>query len=212
MHHPKLVLFFCLLLIPCYTVAKSDILLSQCSDHCGLPFPLQVYEDIENTAQYSNVQKKTLFKDVFDKTPNYGPSNSDFWIRFSIHNDTPSDKIIWLELNPYVIDATLFSSSVVSNNHTHTTANEIETQATGASYPLQAREIKHVKPILRLSIKANQEKTYYLRFRSIVSVMDFTFWNVERFAETESNNQYPFGMWYGLMLVMNTYNLTLIHH
>ncbi|OUS07722.1 hypothetical protein A9Q81_01190 [Gammaproteobacteria bacterium 42_54_T18] len=209
MHHPKLVIFLFLLLMPFYAIAESDILLSQCSDHCGLPFPLQVYEDIESTAQYASLQNNLLFKNVFDRKPNYGPSNSDFWIRFSINNDTSTDKVLWLELNPYVIDATLFSSSATSNSRTKSTANEIETQVTGARYSLQERGIRHVKPILRLSIKANQKKSYYLRFRSVVSVMDFTFWNVERFAESESTNQYLFGMWYGLMLVMIIYNLFL---
>lgn len=195
--------------MPFHSIASSDILLSQCDDHCGLPFPLQVHEDIENTAQYANIRDNSLYKEVFDRNPNYGPSNSDFWIRFVVNNDTTSDKVLWLELNPYVIDATLFSSSVTSNSRTKTTANEIETQVTGARYPLHDRDIKHVKPILRLSIKANQKKTYHLRLRSIVSVMDFTFWNVERFAEAESTNQYLFGMWYGLMLVMIIYNLFL---
>lgn len=209
MHFPGFRCFFILLLLPFYTYAESEILLSQCERYCGLPSPLEIYEDIENTAQFSNIQQDITFSSVFDKKPNYGPSNSYFWLRFSINNDTSSDKVLWLELNPYVIDATLFSSSVRSNKATYTTANEIEKHVTGASYTLSERDIRHVKPILRLSIKANEQKSYYLRVKSIVAVMDFTFWNVERFAESESTNQYIFGMWYGLMLVMVIYNLFL---
>ncbi|OUS23591.1 hypothetical protein A9Q99_26435 [Gammaproteobacteria bacterium 45_16_T64] len=122
-------------------------------------------------------------------------------------NDTDEDRVLWMELNPYVLEATLFSSTTVTTPET--TGGETETQSTGSSFSLEDRVIKNVTPVLRLEIDAGQSKSYFLRIKSLVAVLDLNFWNVEKFAEHESARQTMFGIWYGLITAMLLYNCFL---
>lgn len=203
MPYSRLCWLILIFLVPVQAIAAGNIMLSQCESTCRLPSPLEIYEDTEGSTNVEDIPKGVNFRTVTNNKPNFGPSNSFFWLRFSIQNDTNKDKLLWLELDPYVIDAILYSFTSPA------TSAPQQKQFAGSRYALEEREVKHVKPLMRLSISANQTTYYYLRLQSIVAVMDFKFWNVEKFAETESTNQYMFGMWYGLMIVMVIYNLFL---
>lgn len=206
MHLVWLIHLLLLLFIPSQVFASNEIRLSECNKQCSLPLPIEIFEDTEQSISPQTLHNHPTFNQYNEAKPNFGPSNADYWIRFAVHNDTDNDQVIWLELTPYVTEATLIRIQPTASG---TTSTQLMTPLFITTQTLETRDIDHVKPILRMSIGAKETHSYYLKIKSIVAIMDFTFWNVEHFAKAESHHQYIFGLWYGLMLVMIIYNLFL---
>ena len=80
----------------------------------------------------------------------------------------------------------------------------------GYTLPFANREIPHHKLLFRVPLPPQAEQTIYLRFQSQTRVfLPLTLWTPAGFARVDHLNQFLWGIYYGVLLIMAGYNLFL---
>jgi adenylate cyclase len=135
---------------------------------------------------------------------NFGFSDSAFWVRFGIELARGSgtagrELILGLEypllnhVEIYVVDGA-----------------GVKKKVSGNRYPHSAQEIPHRYILHRLKLKAGQPATVYLRIKTEGAVnIPVKLWDQLAFIEEMKHEQYFFGIYYGILLVMALFNLFL---
>ncbi|CAG4994567.1 Adaptive-response sensory-kinase SasA [Dyadobacter sp. CECT 9275] len=154
---------------------------------------VDVLEDTTGVSTLSDVIKSSKFAQSFDETPNFGLSNSTFWLRFTIKNQTSQDQIFLELAYPRIESCTLYSGDKLQE----ISWNDV----------FDKREVKHQNIVFKLSIPPKGSETYYLKIKGseqlvlpliIRSEMDFF-----QFAFT---NEIISGIHIGVLFVMMLYN------
>ncbi len=138
-----------------------------------------------------------------ERVPNFGYTDSAYWVRFRVGRAGAAGTLWLLECGLPAMDSMILFE--------RTERGWVSREA-GDIFPFARREIEHRNVVLRLRLPADspQPRQFYLRFatQGIVQ-MSLNLWNPEAFAEKVGNEQFGFGLYYGLLLAMVVYNLFL---
>lgn len=134
------------------------------------------------------------------QVPNFGFSQSSFWFRIEIINDTTTPGNHLIEVGNPALD--FLDLYVVANG-------QIEDQVfTGDQLPLATRPIKHRNVLLPLNIPQGESRTLYLRAISEGAVqLPVDLWKAQSFYEQDQYSLAVQILFAGIMLALAAYNL-----
>jgi signal transduction histidine kinase/CheY-like chemotaxis protein len=138
------------------------------------------------------------------EVPNFGFTNSAYWLRFRVKDNTPQPKSWRLEMAHPVMQQVSFYLPRIDGTG-------FRSQNTGFTKPFQSREIAYQTFVFKLPLRPEAEQTFYLRFDSGGESMTLplTIWSFEEFAQKSQTEQLAAGLFFGALLIMIGYNTFL---
>lgn len=145
---------------------------------------LEFLEDKEKKWSIQDVTSPKLavnFVKSKQEIPNFGYTNSAYWVRFNLKNDSAGKEWL-LELGYPLLDRIeLYISSEGLNDRD---TIEYIVKKAGDILPFKERELKHQNFLFYLSVGSEREQTLYLRIESEGSLqVPLTIWSSRNFIE-----------------------------
>ena len=126
--------------------------------------------------------------------PSFGFQESTFWVKISIKNERTKGSNFYLEEAFAPID---FIEIYTREE------NEFHKTTLGDNYPFHHRTIKHRNHVAAIFISPENTKTLYLKFNTkSVMVFRLTLHDESSISMKTSQEQFFFGMFYGIILVL----------
>ena len=143
-----------------------------------------------------------LWKDTGGATPNFGYSNSTFWGRLTIERShkAPLEKWVLENAWPHVdrIELRVLQPNLV----------ELYREVSGLLAPQDERTLSHRNPTFSFDAPAGQSITLFLKIDSVNALQfPLVLWSRAAFLENDHDEQFVFGIFYGILIVMILYNL-----
>jgi len=167
---------------------------------------ISILEDQEKKLQFSDVQLKP-FSEKFllskQDVPNFGVTESAFWVRFTIKNT--SEKKIHLILE---VDQAQYDTVEFYNYNPET--NQVEKIITGDQHPFSSRPMEYYNYLFPIELHPYSNKQLY--FRLIMNgptIIPINLWEPKSFFSHSLLVMYAFGAFLGLMGIMCIYNFFL---
>lgn len=136
------------------------------------------------------------------RTLNFGFSNAAYWLRFRLPDNLDPGKNYLLEVGFPLIDNVDLYIPAATGGFTIKKAGEL--------VPISDREFRYRNPIFPLSIPEHQGKTLYIRFQDSGSVpFSLALLDANTFTGKLKDQQYGLGIYYGAVLIIIIYNLTI---
>jgi PAS domain S-box-containing protein len=136
-------------------------------------------------------------------SPNFGFTNSAYWVRFRLHNESQSTHNWPLEVNfanMQYVDLYLPEGGAYTSRQT------------GLLRPFNTRDIANHHIVFNLHLAPEEEQTFYMRFQSGASMtLPLTLWSPAAFLQDSGAELFILGMFYGVFLIMLVYNLFLLY-
>jgi len=159
---------------------------------------VSVLEDPTSRLNIDQVKNSPRFTPSKVQVPNFQLSKSDFWLRFTIKNES-ADSHLLLSLEYPSLDVCDFYYPV---NGTY------QLQQYSDNLPFDQRKYKHQNFLFDISIPPGGTATYYLRVNSGEQmVLPLILGTPQKIAEHFLSQQILWGILIGLLLVMILYNL-----
>jgi methyl-accepting chemotaxis protein len=196
--------------------AQNPVILTDQQGQYPLGLHLEILEDPQKQWTIEEVNSAEFagrFKPSQDAAPNFGFTNSAYWIRLQVKNEAAATSGWLLEYeNPTmnVLDLYLAPADCQPLRMNVTGACSVVFKHAGDNLPFAAREIPYRYFVFRLPLKPQTTYTLYLHFEN-ADVMTFplTLWSSEAFIQKLPGEHVGIGMFYGALLIMAGYNLFL---
>lgn len=164
---------------------------------------LEILEDKDKNLTINDIISKNYqnrFRKNEQKVVNLGYTNSAYWIRFTLKNNSGDEKILLLEVAYALLD-------YISFFHKNPEAGYDEKKY-GQYVPFNEREIKHRNFVFKISLSPESIYTCYLRVETEDSfTLPMTLYTQDEFIEKERTEQIVLGLFYGILIIMMLYNL-----
>ncbi|TLU99495.1 sensor histidine kinase [Dyadobacter luticola] len=161
---------------------------------------VEILEDSAKTMTYQQVKASRSFVPNHEPTPNFGLSNSAFWIKFTLKNEF-RDPIIFLELANARID----SCTIYSDEN-----GKVWQKSVFLTQPFSVREVQHQNTVFKLEIEPGQSRTFYLKILgSEQMVLPLIVRSEMAFFQFATTNEVIAGIQMGILTVMMLYNFFL---
>lgn len=161
---------------------------------------VDILEDSLGAMTFQQVRSSGRFVPNDEQTPNFGLSNSAFWIRFTLKNDTKDPNIFFELVNARLDFCTIY----------HEENGQIRQETISLNQPFAAREVQHQNTVFKLNIPPGQSKTYYLKILgSEQMVLPLIVRSEMAFFRFALKNEVIAGIQIGILVVMMLYNFFL---
>lgn len=162
---------------------------------------IDIYEDSKKALDISNIQSSNILWFNSDKeNPGFGFTDSTYWVKFKIHNDTQKFKQMYIEINYPMIDRV--EIFIPQNNST------FKSIVGGDVFPFKQRIIDYKHIVFPIELEANQESIYYLRFSTESAMnINLVLHNSHPFMDYIIYDQVAHGFYFGILLIMIFYNV-----
>jgi signal transduction histidine kinase len=135
--------------------------------------------------------------------PNFGFTNSAFWLRLHLVNETS-------QINQWLLEATFQNLNYVDLYLPSEEAGFVKKES-GALLPFNTREIPYHHLVFKLPLEDQTEKTVYLRIQTgSGTTFGFILWSPEAFTVNKMAEMLGFGLFYGFLLMAFGYHLFLL--
>lgn len=198
-------LLLCLLSMNAVAQSPGAVILTGEQDQYPLGLHLEILEDKEGAWTIEDVTSPEFspqFVPSQDEIPNFGFTNSAYWVRFRL-KDEADESVRWLlavESNLFFIDVYVPAAN----------SGQFQVTQTGTFLPFNAREIEHPKFLFNLPLTPDEEETIYLRLESEASMnFPLSIWSAKAVSQDDLVQQVLNGFIYGVLLIMVGYNLIL---
>lgn len=195
--------FICIYI--CFSTAFADKILTLSDDVGEYPIGKQLFylEDSLKTLTIYDIASgkyNHLFKQVEDVNKNFGFSNSAYWLRLEVDNQTTRQENFFLEINYPLLD---------SIEIYYDELNEWLVKKSGDFYPFAQREVKNRNFVFSLFVPTWETKIFYLRISAQGNTLrlPMTVWKTIEFSEYNHNIQFFFGIIYGIILLIMLENI-----
>lgn len=177
----------------------SDIIEVQNSESLlDISSSLQFFEDNSGELTISDIQSKE-FTSVTSSVPNFGVSNSTFWVKSIIKNSSDQNNLI-LELSMPTLDNVEFYLNDGNNNF-----NVIKS---GEELPFYNRKYKDPNYLFDIEIPKGDSKLFYLKVSSSEGIqIPLKIGSKTAIYSQIKSRDVLSGIYVGIMLVMILYNL-----
>jgi signal transduction histidine kinase len=189
--------FFSLVLLHvCLTSSSQEILFEGKNMLIGKM--VETAEDRTNLLTINDIIQHAEFNKSKDETPNFSITNISFWLKFTIVNNSPDEKLL-LELPYPLID----SAELYEINGT-----AISKQSQYEGQHFNARKIKHHNIVFEFEIPRGGTRVFFLKVRSNEQIIvPLILSNQKGFLESTLTTQLLSGMHMGLLMVMILFNM-----
>jgi signal transduction histidine kinase len=158
---------------------------------------LQTLEDSSGKWTIGDVQHFS-FIDSKVETPNFGLSNSAYWLKFTLTNENSAERLMLELAYPMFDSCQLFELN----------KDSVRVQSIFESDHFEKRKIKHHNFVFDLHLLPGQSKTYYLRIRGNEQiVLPLIVSNERGFFEASLTTEIITGIHVGILVVMILFNL-----
>lgn len=193
-----LMVFFCMLVLPVH----AAVILNDTSTTYPLGLELDILEDPGSTLTIDDVvssEYNERFIKSRVKVPNYGFTNSAYWVRVKIRNKIACR---WVLETGY---ANMHYIDYYALNGTG-----IEEKKTGVLRPVETRDLHFHRFVFQPEIPAGSERLIYLRFKSQAAMnIALSIRSEASFLSSSLEEHLIWGGFYGILLIMFFYNLFL---
>lgn len=142
------------------------------------------------------------WKKADSEVPNFGYSTSIFWGRLVLDFSNAAVGTRWLLENkwPHVDKLTIILATMEGV--------ELDRQTAGLGIPYSQRRFSHRNIVYPIDVSAGQKVQLFIRIESGNALQfPLVLWEREAFLVNDHDEQFVFGMFYGILLVMLLYNL-----
>lgn len=190
--------------------AKGDMVAPQINYSNEASFPISVgkemlyVEDPSHTLFIEQVLSgnNIAWQPIQKASPNFGFTESAFWFRFDLVNQTASEAEVYLELPiPFLDNIKLyrFSEGAVLEKH-----------YVGDERPFPERPINHQAFVMPFQLEPGTNQ-FAMRIESAGTVeAPLSVWSPKSFLVSDGNERLLQGVWFGVMGIMVLYNLFLL--
>ncbi|MCG8673541.1 MAG: EAL domain-containing protein [Pseudomonadales bacterium] len=202
--HTFIAIFLCAIAGFSSASNNSTVQLSSTASMLHLGGFIDLVEDTQANYTFKNIASGDLdyqwiHNDV--KTPNFGYTDSVFWYRVIIENDTPKDVKKILSVSYPLLDNIDFYFTDQNNN-------PIKTIATGDTKPTSSRELFHRNFLFELELPKNEVRKIYLRVATQgAQQLPLELWDEREFFLEDQRVLMVKASYFGMMLVMIVFNL-----
>jgi len=197
-----LVLFFSSLLSPLYPGFVVNLNPSVEKYHMG--HYLEILEDVAGTMTYeeiSSAEAKSLFVQSKEKIPNFGFSDSVFWVKFTVHNPARYLQEYYLEYSQPLTDK-------VELYYRDVTGKTI-VKSVGDHVAFDKRDFDFHNFIFTLPVNAGLN-TFFMRVHTTsAATIHMTLYNSTSLIGMMNTEKIWLGFYYGIMIVMLISNLLI---
>ncbi len=136
-----------------------------------------------------------------NKVPNFGHTNSAYWVRFRIRNETGQSESYRLKLG--------FANMQHIDLYLQRSDNEEYTQKkTGTYLPFHTRDIPYPSFVFKIPLEYGTGQTIYMRFLNGASMtLPLTLFSTEAFTQKSQKEQLIAGLFYGVLFFIFCYSL-----
>ena len=138
------------------------------------------------------------------EVPNYGFTNSAYWVRFQLLNESQQNTMWLLEMgfaNMQYID--LYSPLAGSEGFT--------AKQTGALRPVSSRDVLDPNFVFKLTVPQSSSETFYMRIQSGTSMtVPLTLWTQEEFTNHSQQLHMLYWLFFGAIFALLVYHLFLL--
>ncbi len=136
--------------------------------------------------------------------PNYGYSDSVFWLRMRLRNDASLVNKWLLEVN--------FQNLSYVDLYIPSQGNGYTVKHSGGLQPFSTRDLPYYHVVFELPLAYQDDQTIYIRVQSGASMnLGFTLWSPVTFATNKLFDMLRVGLFYGGLLIMLAYHLFLLY-
>lgn len=138
---------------------------------------------------------KTKFIPLEDENHDLGFTSNNYWLHFSVKNDTDSDLKYYLESSRPIVDVANFYK-VIDNK-------VVDYQKSGDNIPFKERSFKHRKTLFIVYLLPNETADYYVNLKSDGEVINapVILRTPMNLVEVTSFEQIVFGFFYGILII-----------
>jgi len=187
-------------------ISLKPVILTNDQDEYPLGLYLELLEDTEKIWTIDDVSSPELshsFVPSEDVVPNFGFTDSAYWVRFRVKNQN-------LQTNEWRLELGFTNMQDIHFYLPTMNAKGFDRIHTGLLLPYDTRDVGYHTFVFKLPLEAGTEQTIYLRFESSDSMtLPLTIWSLEAFEQKIQIELLLFGLFYGALLIMAGYNLFL---
>lgn len=189
------------------TPGAELVILTDDQQEYPLGLHLEILEDPAGELTIQDVSSPELesqFTPSRSPAPSYGFTDSAYWVRFRLDNQSRQSEQWMLELafaNMQFVD--LYIPMPDGEGFT--------VRQTGALRPASTRDLLYPHIVFDLSVPIHESPEYFLRFQSGTSMtLPLTLSAKDSFLATTQHEQMLFGLFYGVLIGLLIYNLFLL--
>ncbi|HOO73410.1 MAG TPA: 7TM diverse intracellular signaling domain-containing protein [Spirochaetota bacterium] len=193
-------------LSPSSLPAAPPLIINEHTEKYSLDRHIDILEDKEQKWDIrdiaSDVNVSRMFVPNKEHNLNLGYSDSVYWIRFQVDFGNAPDRQWLLEAYYPLLDRVELYIPDGRGSYTLKKA--------GRLLPFAEREIKHRKIVFPLPAGPEAKKVFHVRVKTEeATVLSFNIISSREFYRLDHVQQFIFGLFYGIMLIMALYNLFL---
>ncbi len=163
---------------------------------------MEVLEDKDGSYRIEKVVAPPLskrFKRPHEEVPNYGFTDSTYWIRFDLYNTMKTRQLWMLELGYAMLDRVEL--------YLPGPGGGFDRRVSGDTLPFYKREIANRHVVFRIETAPGQRMRVHLRVTTTSSMqLPLTLYTPTAFIYKVHTEQWGLGLYYGTVLVMFFYN------
>lgn len=164
-----------------------------------------IFEDTNHSTTFSQVSQADFlsnFKVYEGYNPNFGFSNSTFWVRIELENKNKEQNDFLLEIAAPLLDSITFF---------HKEEGNYESIITGDVFEFSKRPVENRYFLFPFQLKSDEKQVFYFRIASKASLMQFPIrvWKPLAFEQYNHQIQFVFGIIYGIIIFILINNLFL---
>jgi signal transduction histidine kinase/FixJ family two-component response regulator len=134
--------------------------------------------------------------------PNFGLTNSIYWLRFQVDNQAAQNTVWLLEQQKSSFRSLAFYTPSVTG------AGFVETES-GHLRPFSTREIPHRNVVFKLPVPPGTTETFYMRANASGMLLSLVIWSSVAFAPKTQFEYLWLGLYLGSLCIIAIYNLFL---
>ena len=198
---------------PCIAVAQQTVKISQDFRKIPLGKLWEIAPDPDSSLTIDEVSspgpKQPLFEQSIKDTPNFGFTQTSYWLRIILANKTHIEKKLVIEAAyPLLDQIDLYEQtqrprdSNPTHAWTHRNAGDIK--------PFDDREFNYRSAAFNILLKPGEHLLCYIRVHSNSSMqLPFFLWSLKSFNSAVMNDQLGYGILFGCLLIMFLYHIFL---
>jgi signal transduction histidine kinase len=166
-------------------------------DNIVIGHNVSILEDSTEHLDFKTVRQSTGFVPSETQVPNLKLSNSAFWLRFSIKNESPEKQLL-LSLDYPTLDLCEFHYPV---------GRDFKVVRVSDNNSFDQRKYKHQDFIFDVNVPKDSTATFYLKVKSNEQmVLPLVLGTAQKIAEAKLTRDLLWGVLIGILLVMVLYN------
>lgn len=195
-----------LLLIPAVVWGQQPLVLDKVDGAYSLNSHISVFKDTQGSLRIEQIASpdgNRLFERSSIQVSDADIYSSVHWIKAELLNPSRESKQLVLEIGyPFYDQVELFLVDSVG---------QLVTRKVSGNYPVYQRELSSRHFLFQLEIPANQALDVYLRLKTKAFMpMPIRLWEPDRLLSKLNLEQYIYGLFYGVMALLITYNFLVL--